>query len=194
MWPILSGTDTLNEWWWYMTHLCNILLWMEQKYISNVLHTKNVWKFCAVKIHSNRKTQSIHFLWFCEVQSSIYIINHLPEWNIAPGGKYQVLIETIWWWIFWFLCIFFRNIHFTQFIFFYYTNHPLQGFRSHCSVRGYSSLLVATAEAEATTRTGLQHTRTRTHTHTTPNPTLYYLQTWHEVTISQGTGWWQYST
>ena len=56
---------------------------------------------------------------------------------------------------------------------FFYTNHPLQGFRSHCSVRGYSSLLVATAGAEATTRTGRQHTRT----HSTPNSTLYYLQT-----------------
>ena len=32
------------------------------------------------------------------------------------------------------------------------------------SVRGYSSLLVATAEAEATTRTGLQHTHAHAHT------------------------------
>ena len=44
-----------------------------------VLHTKNVRKFGTVKIHSYGKTQSIHFLWFCLVQSSIYIINHLPE-------------------------------------------------------------------------------------------------------------------
>ena len=54
-------------------------------------------------------------------------------------------------------------------IVFLYTNHPLQGFRSHCIVRGYSSLLVATAEAEATTRTGLQHTHAHVHTH---NPQL----------------------
>ena len=47
---------------------------------------------------------------------------------------------------------------------FFYANHPLQGFRSHCSVRGYYSLLVATAGAEATTRTGRQHTHARTHT------------------------------
>ena len=52
----------------------------------------------------------------------------------------------------------------TQTFFFFYANHPLQGFRSHCSVRGYSSLLVATAGAEATTRTGRQHTHTHTHT------------------------------
>ena len=43
--------------------------------------------------------------------------------------------------------------------FFFYTNHPLQVFRIHCGVRGYSSLFVATAEAEATTRTGRQHTQ-----------------------------------
>ena len=54
---------------------------------------------------------------------------------------------------------------------FFYANHPLQGFRSHCSVKGYSSLLVATAGAEATTRTGRQHTHTHTHTHTL-NPQL----------------------
>ena len=52
---------------------------------------------------------------------------------------------------------------FCDFFNFFYTNHPLQGFRSHCCVRGYSSLLVATAEAGATTRTWLQHTHTRTH-------------------------------
>ena len=46
--------------------------------------------------------------------------------------------------------------------FFFNANHPLQGFRSHCSVRGYSSLLVATAGAEATTRTGRQHTHAHT--------------------------------
>ena len=50
------------------------------------------------------------------------------------------------------------------FLFFFYANHPLQGFRSHCSVRGYSSPLVATAGAEATTRTGRQHTHAHTHT------------------------------
>ena len=50
------------------------------------------------------------------------------------------------------------------FFFFFNANHPLQGFRSHCSVRGYYSLLVATAGAEATTRTGRQHTHAHTHT------------------------------
>ena len=65
-----------------------------------------------------------------------------------------------------------KDLYFFLFIFFY-ANHPLQGFRSHCSVRGYYSLLVATAGAEATTRTGRQHT----HAHSTPNSTLYYLQT-----------------
>ena len=60
---------------------------------------------------------------------------------------------------------------------FTFTDHPLQGFISHCSVRGYSSLLVSTAEAEATTRTGRQHTHVHAHTHTTNNSTLYYLQT-----------------
>ena len=49
-------------------------------------------------------------------------------------------------------------------LFFFYADHPLQGFRSHCCVRGYSSLLVATAGAEATTRTGRQHTHAHTHT------------------------------
>ena len=67
---------------------------------------------------------------------------------------------------------------------FFYTNHPLQGFRSHCSVRGYSSLLVATAEAEATTRTGRQHTHTRarahTHTHTQP-PTQPFITSKHDM-------------
>ena len=63
------------------------------------------------------------------------------------------------------------------YIYIFYANHPLQGFRSHCSVRGYYSLLVATAGAESTTRTGRQHTHAHTHTHTTPNSTLYYLQT-----------------
>ena len=66
---------------------------------------------------------------------------------------------------------------FITLFFFFYANHPLQGFRSHCSVRGYYSLLVATAGAEATTRTGRQHTHAHTHTHSTPNSTLYYLQT-----------------
>ena len=55
--------------------------------------------------------------------------------------------------------------------FFFYTDHPLQGFRSHCSVRGYSSLLVDTAEAEATTRTGRQRTHAHAHTHAN-NPQL----------------------
>ena len=50
---------------------------------------------------------------------------------------------------------------YTNLFFYYYTNHPLQGFRSHCSVRGYSSL--TTAEAGATTMTGLQHTHAHTH-------------------------------
>ena len=61
-------------------------------------------------------------------------------------------------------------------IFFIYTNHPLQGFRSHCSVRGYSSL--TTAEAGATTRTGLQHTHT--HTHTQP-PTQPFITCKHDM-------------
>ena len=64
-------------------------------------------------------------------------------------------------------------------VFFFYTNHPLQGFRSHCSVRGYSSLLVATAEAEATTKTGRQHTHTHTHTQNPQlNPLLPPNMTW----------------
>ena len=62
--------------------------------------------------------------------------------------------------------------------FFFYTNHPLQGFRSHCSVRGYSSLLVATAEAKATTRTGLQHTHA--HAHTQP-PTQPFITSKHDM-------------
>ena len=57
-----------------------------------------------------------------------------------------------------------RVIEHNFFIYFFYANHPLQGFRSHCSVRGYYSLLVATARAEATTRTGRQHTHAHTHT------------------------------
>ena len=60
--------------------------------------------------------------------------------------------------------------------FFFNTDHPLQGFRSHCSVRGYSSLLVATAEAEATTRTGRQHT----HAHTQP-PTQPFITSKHDM-------------
>ena len=62
--------------------------------------------------------------------------------------------------------------------FFFYTDRPLQGFRSHCSVRGYSSLLVATAEAEATTRTGRQHTHT--HAHTQP-PTQPFITSKHDM-------------
>ena len=58
--------------------------------------------------------------------------------------------------------------------FFFNTNHPLQGFRSHCSVRGYSSL--TTAEAGATTRTGLQHT----HAHTQP-PTQPFITSKHDM-------------
>ena len=42
-------------------------------------------------------------------------------------------------------------------------------------VRGYSSLLVATAGAEATTRTGRQHTHAHTHT---LNPLLPPNMTW----------------
>ena len=60
----------------------------------------------------------------------------------------------------------------------YIVNHPLQGFRSHCSVRGYSSLLVATAGAEATTRTGRQHTHA--HTHTQP-PTQPFITSKHDM-------------
>ena len=66
------------------------------------------------------------------------------------------------------------------FLFFIYANHPLQGFRSHCSVRGYYSLLVATAGAEATTRTGRQHTHTHTHTHTQP-PTQPFITSKHDM-------------
>ena len=61
---------------------------------------------------------------------------------------------------------------------FFYTDHPLQGFISHCSVRGYSSLLVATAEAEATTRTGRQHTHA--HAHTQP-PTQPFITSKHDM-------------
>ena len=67
-----------------------------------------------------------------------------------------------------------KGIIWVIFFFFFYANHPLQGFRSHCSVRGYSSLLVATAGAEATTRTGRQHTHVHTHTHTQP-PTQPFI-------------------
>ena len=63
---------------------------------------------------------------------------------------------------------------------------PLQGFRSHCSVRGYYSLLVATAGADATTKTGRQHTHAHTHTHTQP-PTQPFITSKHDMTISQGT-------
>ena len=63
-------------------------------------------------------------------------------------------------------------------IYFFYTNHPLQGFRSHCSVRGYSTLLVATAGAEATTRTGLQHPHA--HAHTQP-PTQPFITSKHNM-------------
>ena len=66
------------------------------------------------------------------------------------------------------------------FFFFFYANHPLQGFRSHCSVRGYSSLMVATAWAEATTRTGRQHTHAHTHTHTQP-PTQPFITSKHDT-------------
>ena len=64
------------------------------------------------------------------------------------------------------------------FLIFFYANHPLQGFRSHCSVRGYYSLLVATAGAEATTRTGRQHTHA--HTHTQP-PTQPFITSKHDM-------------
>ena len=54
------------------------------------------------------------------------------------------------------------HIYPTPTISFSYTDNPLQGFRSHCSVRGYSSIFLAIAEAEAR-QTGRQHT----HAHTT---------------------------
>ena len=54
------------------------------------------------------------------------------------------------------------------FLFFFIQITPYKASEA-TSVRGYSSLLVATAEAEATTRTGRQHTHTHTHTH---NPQL----------------------
>ena len=66
----------------------------------------------------------------------------------------------------------------TILLFFFYADHPLQGFRSHCCVRGYSSLLVATAGAEATTRTGRQHTHA--HTHTQP-PTQPFITSKHDM-------------
>ena len=69
----------------------------------------------------------------------------------------------------------------TFFLFyFFYANHPLQGFRSHCSVRGYYSLLVATAGAESTTRTGRQHTHAHTHTHT-QTPTQPFITSKHDM-------------
>ena len=90
--------------------------------------------------------------------------------NITDNG--QVLLQTL---------ITNKNI-FLLFFFFFYADHPLQGFRSHCCVRGYSSLLVATAGAEATTRTGRQHTRTHTHTHThTQPPTQPFITSKHDM-------------
>ena len=50
--------------------------------------------------------------------------------------------------------------------FFFIQITPYKASEATVSVRGYSSLLVATAEAEATTRTGRQHTHA--HAHTTP--------------------------
>ena len=47
-------------------------------------------------------------------------------------------------------------------------------------LRGYSSLLVATAEAEATTRTGRQHTHAHVHTHTQP-PTQPFITSKHDM-------------
>ena len=78
------------------------------------------------------------------------------------------------------LYLFILFIFYLFFIYLFYTSHPLQGFRSDCSVRGYSSLLVATAEAEATTRTGRQHTHTHTHTHTQP-PTQPFITSKHDM-------------
>ena len=65
------------------------------------------------------------------------------------------------------------------FLFFFYANHPLQGFRSHCSVRGYSSLLVATAGPKPLLGQG-DNTHTHTHTHTQP-PTQPFITSKHDM-------------
>ena len=59
---------------------------------------------------------------------------------------------------------------------------PYKASEATVSVRGYSSLLVATAGAEATTRTGRQHTHAHTHTHThTQPPTQPFITSKHDM-------------
>ena len=59
------------------------------------------------------------------------------------------------------------------YFFFFIQITPYKASEATVCVRGYSSLLVATAEAEATTRTGRQHTHACTHTQSPDNHLLH---------------------
>ena len=63
------------------------------------------------------------------------------------------------------------------FYFFFYANHPLQGFRSHCSVRGYYSLRSPLPGPKPLLGQG---DNTHTHTHTQP-PTQPFITSKHDM-------------
>ena len=67
-------------------------------------------------------------------------------------------------------------VHFF-FIIFFYANHPLQGFRSHCSVRGYYSLRSPLPGPKPLLGQG---DNTHTHTHTQP-PTQPFITSKHDM-------------
>ena len=74
------------------------------------------------------------------------------------------------------------HIRFSMFVlfffyFFFYANHPLQGFRSHCSVRGYYSLRSPLPGPKPLLGQG---DNTHTHTHTQP-PTQPFITSKHDM-------------
>ena len=74
----------------------------------------------------------------------------------------------------------FQQVWSKFFYFFFIQITPYKASEATVCVRGYTSLLVSTAEAEATTRTGRQHTHTHTHTHTQP-PTQPFITSKHDM-------------
>ena len=138
--------------------------------ISNSFILQAICLFCKQFIYF---VSNLNILWAIYVFHKLYLFS--KQFIYFTNNLF--ILQTIY--LFYKQFIYFTN-NFFFIIIFSYTNHPLQGFRSHCSVRGYSSLLVATAEAEVTTRTGLQHTHAHTHTHTQP-PTQPFITSKHDM-------------
>ena len=127
---------------------------------------------CCFAFHSSAYLQHL-FSQLSIPAFSVFILKHACSFCFHRNAYLQFLFSK--------LSIISVSVFFFFFFFFFYANHPLQGFRSHCSVRGYYSLLVATAGAEATTRTGRQHTHA--HTHTQP-PTRFHSEAYLQFLFS----------